>query len=316
MLIIIIAEAEFLDVSIDLPLSVAFHVCEGLRWYYPELIKTLHMSVFVTCTASVLGIGALTFDRYVAITAPLKYRLKMKPSVVKKITTILWVVSTLITVAYLKVDYIVYTFFYVNLILLFTVFVLVVVHYKISKTMSEERIKMNNMNLRTLDRNSRVTRAYFVLVVIFFICNLPTFVFSYVLNFCQTCECDIVHILRDCGFLTLMLGSAVNPFFYGFRLPHFKSALKKLCGNIRWMQRFTVNFNMKNSSLNDFESENQVGTVNKGATIENESQKIMSKFVCEIRRSLPNLKYTSYALDNDKAEESLGPVALEMYTVF
>ena len=328
MFVLNIATADLLVGIIDLPLSVAFHTCEGLQLFYPELIKALHMSVFVTCTASVLGICSLTFDRYIAISSPLKYRTRLTSTRVKRVTAMLWAVSILITIIYIKVDYIIYTFVYVNLILLFTVVVLLVIHCRISRILNEERFQRNNMDLgylhrrKTVERNARVTKAFLILLVIFFLCNLPTFVFSYALIFCQTCDCVTIHILRDLGFLTLMLGSAINPFYYGLRLPHFKTALKKLCANTRCAQQSPENVITAESSMSVFPPTNEIGVVNKGA-MQGDDLSTHSDLSLEVRSdrkslywrfSLPNCGL--YTFDVQKQESKLQPVTLSKCTFF
>ena len=61
------------------PMSVAFHVSEGVAKEYPTGVVYLHISYFISCTASVLSLAALTVDRFLAITSPLSYRTKLNP---------------------------------------------------------------------------------------------------------------------------------------------------------------------------------------------------------------------------------------------
>ncbi|KAJ7392328.1 hypothetical protein OS493_011986 [Desmophyllum pertusum] len=61
------------------PMSVAFHVSEGVAKEYPAALVYIHMPYFISCTASVLSLAALTVDRCLAITSPLSYRTKLNP---------------------------------------------------------------------------------------------------------------------------------------------------------------------------------------------------------------------------------------------
>ena len=55
------------------PVSVAFHISEGLRLNIVD-IKILHILYFILCTASILILMALTVERYVAVSSPVKYK--------------------------------------------------------------------------------------------------------------------------------------------------------------------------------------------------------------------------------------------------
>ena len=234
--IVSIAAADFMVGSVVLPLSVIFHVCESTGFFFHGLIKALHISVFVSCSASVLAICTLSYDRFVAVTSPLKYRTRLTSKRVKRATAVIWVIAVLMSLIYFKIDFIVYIFVYVNVIVLFTLVVLAFVHCKVSKALKTQKLKpiqkcfnsSRKMKQLTLRRNAKVTKAFFSLLLVFFCCNFPSFILSYVMNFCQTCNCVTIQTLRDMSFLSLMVGSAINPFYYGFRLPHFKTALTKL----------------------------------------------------------------------------------------
>ena len=234
--IVNIAIADLLVGSVVLPLSVAFHVCESMGLFYPQLIKVLHMSVFTSCAASALAICSLSFDRYIAITSPLKYRTRLNSSRVKKTTGLIWTSSVLMSLLYFGIDFITYAFVYVNVIILFSGTVLAFVHCRVSHALrprvlaasSINRIILRQIRGITTERNAKVTKAFFTLLFVFFCCNFPSFIIIYTLNFCQVCDCVTIHVLRDFGFLSLLVSSAINPFYYGFRLPHFKTALRKL----------------------------------------------------------------------------------------
>lgn len=254
--IVSIAAADLFVGSVVLPLSVVFHVCESIGLFFPGLIQALHISVFVSCAASVLAIGSLSYDRFIAITSPLKYRTRLTSARVKKATGVIWTIAVLMSVLYFKIDYIVYIFVYVNVIVLLTLAVLVFVHCKVSRALKRRKSKKKNsfnasrkIKEITSKRNAKVTKVFLSLLLVFFFCNLPLFVISYTMNFCQICNCATIQTLRDLAFLSLMLGSAINPFYYGFRLPHFKTALKKLlsCLDKKTKAEGTIN----DSSLTD-----------------------------------------------------------------
>ena len=48
------------------------------------------------------------------------------------------------------------------------------------------------------------------------------------MNLCHACSCELIHWLRDFHFVFITINSLINPFLYAFRLPNFKSAVKRI----------------------------------------------------------------------------------------
>ena len=221
-----------------LPLSIAYHSLEGMGVMYDVLTKALHLSFFISCTASVLSIAALSIDRYVCITSPMKYRLKLKSLHVKRASLIIWLISVICPFTYLYVDFIIYTFVFANGILLFTLLVLAFVNHKIYHGLQTQRLQLQTLadgeNLTTSlsQRDARVTKTFLFFLVSFLVLTLPPLSFSYVLNFCSSCNCRTIHIFRDLQFVCILFPSSVNPFIYALRLPNFRRAITVICRKI------------------------------------------------------------------------------------
>ena len=221
-----------------IPLSIAFHSLEGMGIMYEVLTKALHLSFFISCTASVLGIAALSIDRYVCVTSPMKYRLKLKSLHVKRASLIIWLISVICPFTYLYVDFIIYTFVFANGTLLFTLLVLAFVNHKIYRSLQTQRKQLHTLvdgkHLKTslLQRDARVTKTFLLFLGCFLVLTLPPLSFSYVLNFCSSCNCRTIHIFRDLQFVSILFPSSVNPFIYALRLPNFRRAITVICGKI------------------------------------------------------------------------------------
>lgn len=221
-----------------LPLSIAYHSLEGIGIMYNVLTKALHLSFFISCTASVLGIAALSIDRYVCVTSPVKYRLKLKSLQVKRASLIIWLISLICPFTYLYVDFIIYTFVFANGTLLFTLLVLAFVNHKIYRSLQTQRKQLQTLvdgeNLKTSlsQRDARVTKTFLFFLGSFLVLTLPPLSFSYVLNFCSSCDCRTIHIFRDLQFVSILFPSSVNPFIYALRLPNFRRAITVICGKI------------------------------------------------------------------------------------
>lgn len=226
-----IAAADLVVGLAVLPLSITYHSLEGMGIKYDVLTKALHLSFFISCTASVLGIAALSIDRYVCVTSPMKYRLRLKSLQVKRASLIIWLTSVICPFTYLYVDFIIYTFVFANGTLLFTLLVLVFVNHKIHRSLQTQRqqlqILADGESLRTnlSQRDARVTKTFLFFLGSFLVLTLPALTFSYVLNFCSSCNCRTIHIFRDLQFLSILFPSSVNPFIYALRLPNLRRAI-------------------------------------------------------------------------------------------
>lgn len=226
-----IAAADLVVGLAVLPLSITYHSLEGIGIKYDVLTKALHLSFFISCTASVLGIAALSIDRYVCVTSPMKYRLRLKSLQVKRASLIIWLTSVICPFTYLYVDFIIYTFVFANGTLLFTLLVLVFVNHKIHRSLQTQRqqlqILADGESLRTnlSQRDARVTKTFLFFLGSFLVLTLPALTFSYVLNFCSSCNCRTIHIFRDLQFVSILFPSSVNPFIYALRLPNLRRAI-------------------------------------------------------------------------------------------
>lgn len=242
LLILNVALADLIQGVVVLPLSAAYHGMEGFQIASSQLLKALHISFFISCTASITSIGALAVDRCIAVSYPLKYRSKSSYSRSVRISILIWLISAGLSFLYFYVDFIMYTFVFVNCVILVTVCVLLVVQYWVKRSLRIHRerrefrlsteinkeIKISSLDgyrSKMVMRHTRMTRTFLAILMAFLLLSTPSFVFAYVLNFCTTCGCDTIHVFRDLHFLFVLFPSSVNPFLFGLRLPHFKRAL-------------------------------------------------------------------------------------------
>lgn len=216
------------------PMSVVFHFHEGFRAGAAlGDIAVIHMSYFISCTASVLSLAALTFDRFLAVEWPVKYRTKLNSIHARVVSLSIWLVSFTISFIYFQVGYIEYAFVFANTSICFTLFTLVFAYLRIlnkmrtqAKVSASLRAGLPNtrIRLRTLAREDRVTKVFIVVIAAYGCCYAPTCVLIYLMNFCKSCSCYSIHWFRDMQFLFVLLNSSLNPFLYSWRLSSFKSA--------------------------------------------------------------------------------------------
>ncbi|KAJ7348187.1 hypothetical protein OS493_039656 [Desmophyllum pertusum] len=93
---------------------------------------------FISCTASLLSLAALTIDRFIAITDPLKYRIKLTTERAAMVSLSLWVVSAALPFLYFHVGYLKYQFFFANTAVVATFAVLCLTYAKVFKASNDK----------------------------------------------------------------------------------------------------------------------------------------------------------------------------------
>ncbi|XP_074633765.1 adrenocorticotropic hormone receptor-like [Acropora palmata] len=237
-----LAATDFMVGSFMDPVSAVFHFGEGLQSKVVD-IKILHILYFILSTASILTLAALTADRYVAVTSPLKYKTMVTSKRAIITSMLIWIAALGFSFVYFKLGFIFYSFIFANTAVICTFAVLLFVHLGIVKRLRErakywrdrrannstESSKLENKNkLMEAKRESKAVRALMIVLLAFFASFTPACIMIYLLNFCESCSCLFIHWLRDLQFLIVLCNSGINPYLYAWRIPQFKRAFFKL----------------------------------------------------------------------------------------
>lgn len=238
------------DLSVGLivdPLSIVYHLDEGIKSInLPGFgIEIEHVAYLIACTASVLSMASMTVDRYIAIVHPTRYKIYQNTRRVVITCIIIWVVSSSMTYLYFVIGDFLYRFVFANVVVILTFFIFLVSFFRITVTLQRQRARLNVQQdthapstltpaVRHYSPNMkyevRVTRMYSIILLWYVIGYLPACIAIYLVNFCHTCSCDVIHWLRDLQLCFLLFSSAVNPYVYAWSSPRFRSAfLKILC---------------------------------------------------------------------------------------
>jgi hypothetical protein len=217
------------------PISVVLHFMEGqgdsinTSW-----VKVLHMSYFISCTASLLSMAAITIDRHIAIAYPLHYRSISNSRKPLRISAAIWVIAVSLPFVYFKVGYIKYAFVFGNIAICVTVFFLSSCMYIIRK-MSGGNSSSPSTNVTASQRSQRharaekqITKVFSLVLVAYLLCYAPSCSIIYVMNFCVSCSCEAIHWLRDMQFVLVLLNSCLNPILYSWQMKAFRNAFKLL----------------------------------------------------------------------------------------
>lgn len=229
-----LAMADLLVGLVTEPVSAFYHIKNALGVIdYEVLSAAVHMPFFISCTASVLSLAALTMDRYVAITSPFRYRANLSPLRALFACVIVWTISLSFPFAYLYLGFFSYAFLFANTAVVMTFLVLLFAYVRIYKIFRRQVREWDSLHDSTEDNRAKkirmrweqkITKTLLIMLVLFISCYLPACAGIYVINLCSTCGCDLVLFSRDIQFLLILANSSMNPFIYSWRLNNCRRA--------------------------------------------------------------------------------------------
>ena len=236
-----LAVADLIVGAVADSISVYVHIKEGLNEPVPDgEIQAVHMSYFISCTASVLSLSSLAVERYLAIRDPHTYRNKVTGKRILLTVACIWLISLTVPFVYFEVGYITYAFIFANTTIAVAVFITCFTYtmmlYKFrERTKDHEPPATSDKNLnlqesvpaqrsRDFQWEQKITKMFLVVLIALLCCYGPSTIFIYIMSFCESCRCNTLHWFRDLQFLLVIMNSSLNFFCYALRSPRFRKA--------------------------------------------------------------------------------------------
>ena len=242
-----LALADLAAGSITDPMAVFFIVQEARGGHVQGFTVYLtHLSYFISCTTSVLTLGLLAVDRYLAISHGLWYKSHINLASTMKICVFVWMISITLSMAYIKTGFIHFAFVFANTAVLSTACVLAVSYYRIFKSLRTRTRQIGVLHEGTSQRSERqnaviletkLTKLYMLMLGVFLLCFVPSCSFIYVMYLCTTCNCVAIHWLRDMSFLLVLTNSSLNPILYSLKMKKFRKAFMLIINCTRDQER-------------------------------------------------------------------------------
>lgn len=230
-----LAIADLIVGMITDPMSVVFHIRESMGYEVQSWIWVLHLSYFISCTASLLSIGALAIERYVIVSS--NYRRRFQPSRAILVSVGILITSCILPTAYFAVGFNKFAFIFANTAIIITVAIICFSFTRIYHSLHANVLRIQTTSGRVatsaIKLEKRISRGFLLIIVFFLCCSIPACIMIYLVNFCSTCSCTVIHWARDLFFILVVLNCSANQFLYAWRMPNFTKALKHIpviCG--------------------------------------------------------------------------------------
>ena len=253
-LIVNLAVADLIAGAITDPLMTNFHfkICLGKKLNNRET-TVLNASFFISTTASALTIASLAFERYLSVRKPNTYRNTVTNKRIVFTVIAIWLISFASLIMYLKLGYVLSSFINVNASFILATSMSCFMYFLMWRKLKERnkanhntratsfslttqeqqqgsltaQTEITRLNRIVKSRNEieeKVTKMFLVVLVAMFCCYGSSTLFSYLLNFCESCSCHELHWFLDLACNLVLLNSSSNFLCYAMQSSRFRSA--------------------------------------------------------------------------------------------
>lgn len=153
------------------PLFIVFHTREAMGYPVMQNVWVIHLSFFISYTASLLSLAALTLDRYLNVMS--YYKRILSTNTVTLISVLIWVISISLSCLYFLTGFYLFAFMFTNaafiIIISILTFSYVRIHRRLKLQISrwtwfhQTQIKRNAMSMeKSLNRAFYTTLGIFI----------------------------------------------------------------------------------------------------------------------------------------------------------
>jgi len=130
-----------------------------------------------------------------------------------------------------------FAFIFANTAIIITVAIICFTFTRIYHSLHANALRFQTQSGRVatsaIKLEKKISRGFILIIIFFLCCSIPACILIYLVNFCTTCSCVVIHWSRDLFFILVVMNCAANQFLYAWRMPNFTKALKHIlviCG--------------------------------------------------------------------------------------
>ena len=238
-LVINMAVADFLTGFLSGFLVTAYdgllfmgRTARSLKRYLLVNIVVAVISIMVGCC----NVVAMACDRWLAVTAALNYRTIVTVRRVNSLIVLFWIyaIGFVGLRFYRAIPKDVYELLYCYLHVALPLIVLPLLYWKTFRALEAHSRRMTNlgpgnqrMNSKTVCAERKTTKAFVIVLCLFYVSFLPYVVVVNLKNFCPVCAVSKgFKVFLHIAFRFLILNCSLDPFVYAWRIPKYRRAVR------------------------------------------------------------------------------------------
>ena len=200
------------------------------------------MSVTVGCC----NVVAMACDRWFAVSTALNYRNIVTTKRVNILIVLFWIYAVLFTSLFpigvpLNICQMILCHLHITLPLV----VMSILYWKTFRALGAHTRRVKNLqsgsdraSLKTTQREKKTTKAFVIVLGLFYVAFLPYVIAINLRNLCSVCaNSKSLNVFLEISFRFALLNSSLNPFVYAWRIPKYRRAVKTVmngcCGRRR-----------------------------------------------------------------------------------
>ena len=190
----------------------------------------LGLSLFVSSGTII----ALSYDRYVVVMHPFKYKSTVTKERVEIFIAVLWAASlTICFIPLTKIPENILAIAIAHIHASIPAVLLTVMYIKVFRALGERKRELKDAGItsemrskQVLNRERKMVVTILIVLALFYVTFLPEFVALHLLHFSESCARSLLFRKLEIIFSRfLFLNSAMNPFVYAWRLPKYRKAV-------------------------------------------------------------------------------------------
>ena len=219
--------------TIAMPVSTIFHYREAEQKINITFIYILHLTYFISATASLASMTAIAIDRHNTLVSIRTTRRKLPLCYCLTVSSLVWVAAFGFSSFYFLTGFVTLVLIYVNFAFVLSFGITLMTYVKVIRKMRNTintlggtaEASKTSRGYRATVRENKVTKTFMAMLIAFMSVYFPTLIFIYLLQFCLSCPCSVRHVFRDLAFLLVSAGSATNPIVCFLKMPVIRQSL-------------------------------------------------------------------------------------------
>lgn len=238
-LVINMAVADFLTGFLSGFLVTAYDGLLFMGRTAKSLEKYLLVNIVIAVTSIMVGccnVVAMACDRWLAVTAALNYRSIVTARRVNSLIGLFWIYAIgFVGLGFSRaIPKDVYELLYCHLHVSLPLIVLPLLYWKTFRALEAHSRRMTNvgpgnqrMNSKTVCAEIKTTKAFVIVLCLFYVSFLPYVVVVNLSNFCPVCVVSKgFQVFLHIAYRFLILNCSLDPFVYAWRIPKYRRAVR------------------------------------------------------------------------------------------